>query len=213
MSIDDADEAGTGRPAGPAGTDRSGGPAPDTRELSDPRAMRALAHPVRLALLDALTARGPLTATEAGEAIGESPTTCSFHLRQLAKYGFVEEAGRGAGRRRPWRLVHVGLHFTDVHDDAGTATAAAALDEVMRERRVGRMRAGMQARARAPRAWQEVTGTSQFLLHVTPEELRQLDDEVTEILTRHRDRVADPARRPDGAQPVEVLLFAYRVDD
>jgi DNA-binding transcriptional ArsR family regulator len=185
----------------------------DTREVADPRAMRALAHPVRLALLDALGVRGPLTATEAGEAIGESPTTCSFHLRQLAKYGFVEEAGRGAGRRRPWRLAHVGLHFSDVHEDAATATAATALDGVMRERRIGRMRAGMEARARQPREWQEVTGASQFLLHVTPEELRALDDEITELLMRHRDRVADPARRPPRSQPIEMLLFAYRVED
>jgi DNA-binding transcriptional ArsR family regulator len=127
-------------------------PRTDVRDVSDPRAMRALAHPVRLALLDALGIHGPLTATEAGEAIGESPTTCSFHFRQLAKYGFVEEAGRGAGRRRPWRLAHVGLHFTDVHDDPATATAATALDGVIRERRIGRMRAGMEARASGRRS-------------------------------------------------------------
>jgi DNA-binding transcriptional ArsR family regulator len=188
-------------------------PRREPREVSDPRAMRALAHPVRLALLDALGVRGPLTATEAGEAIGESPTTCSFHFRQLAKYGFVEEAGRGAGRRRPWRLAHVGLHFTDVHEDAATASAAATLDGVMRERRIGRMRAAMEARARQPREWQEVTGASQFLLHVTPEELHALDEELTGLLTRHRDRIADPARRPWQARPVELLLFAYRVED
>jgi DNA-binding transcriptional ArsR family regulator len=188
-------------------------PRHNTREVADPRAMRALAHPVRLALLDALGVRGPLTATEAGEAIGESPTTCSFHLRQLAKYGFVEEAGRGAGRRRPWRLAHVGLHFSDVHEDAATATAATALDGVLRERRIGRMRAGMEARARQPREWQEVTGASQFLLHVTPAELRALDEEITGLLMRHRDRVADPARRPPRSQPIEMLLFAYRVED
>jgi DNA-binding transcriptional ArsR family regulator len=188
-------------------------PRHNTREVADPRAMRALAHPVRLALLDALGVRGPLTATEAGEAIGESPTTCSFHLRQLAKYGFVEEAGRGAGRRRPWRLAHVGLHFSDVHEDAATATAATALDGVLRERRIGRMRAGMEARARQPREWQEVTGASQFLLHVTPAELRALDGEITGLLMRHRDRVADPARRPPRSQPIEMLLFAYRVED
>ena len=66
--------------------------------------MRALAHPVRLALLEALTDAGQLTATEAGERVGESPANTSFHLRQLAKYGFVEEAEGGTGRRRPWKL-------------------------------------------------------------------------------------------------------------
>ena len=72
-------------------------PSPEPRKLTDPRAMRAVAHPVRIALLEVLGTDGPLTATQAGEHIGESPTTCSFHLRQLAKYGFIEEVGR---RRR-----------------------------------------------------------------------------------------------------------------
>src|SRR4051794_27883368 len=67
------------------------------REVRDPRALRALAHPVRLELLERLT-DGPLTATQAASIVGESQASCSFHLRQLAKYGFVELAGDGAGR-------------------------------------------------------------------------------------------------------------------
>ena len=67
------------------------------RDVNDPKTLRALTHPVRLALLEALALEGPLTATAAGELIGESPTTCSFHFRQLAKYGFVEEAASGPG--------------------------------------------------------------------------------------------------------------------
>src|SRR3954463_4321519 len=97
------------------------------REVSDPMAMRALAHPVRLALIEALADAGTLTATEAGERVGESPANASFHLRQLAKSGFVEEAG-AQGRRRPWKLKQLGMRFTDVHDDEGTAAAARPLD-------------------------------------------------------------------------------------
>ena len=94
-------------------------PFEEPRELTDPRAMRAMAHPVRLSLLEALNHHGQLTATEAAEHVGESPSNCSFHLRQLAKYGFVEEAEGGTGRQRPWRVVHVGMRMTDVHEDAG----------------------------------------------------------------------------------------------
>src|ERR1700759_1936795 len=90
------------------------------REVTDARTMRALAHPVRLALLEALTLAGPLTATQAGERINESATTCSFHLRQLAKYGFVEEAGGGKGRARPWQMSARGMHFSSEHDDPET---------------------------------------------------------------------------------------------
>ena len=79
------------------------------RLVDDVRALRALAHPVRLALIEHLLIDGPLTATEASELVGESPSSCSFHLRQLAKYGFVEETGEGTGRRRPWRITRIGL--------------------------------------------------------------------------------------------------------
>src|SRR5580700_11568611 len=74
-------------------------------KLSDPRALRAMAHPIRLSLIGVLRREGPLTATQAGELIGESSASCSFHLRQLAKYGLVEEAGGGHGRERPWRAT------------------------------------------------------------------------------------------------------------
>ncbi|HWJ42006.1 MAG TPA: helix-turn-helix domain-containing protein, partial [Solirubrobacterales bacterium] len=69
-----------------------------TVTLTDPRALRAMAHPTRLELIGLLRRGGPLTATRAARQIGESPASCSFHLRQLAKYGLVEEAGGGRGR-------------------------------------------------------------------------------------------------------------------
>src|SRR5580693_4719849 len=81
-------------------------PADETRQLdlTDPKAMRALAHPVRMALLELFRSHQTLTATQASELLGESPANCAFHLRTLAKYGFVREAGGGRGRERPWRL-------------------------------------------------------------------------------------------------------------
>src|ERR1700750_1987712 len=103
------------------------------REVTDPRAMRALAHPVRLALIEALAER-PLTATEAGERVGESPANASFHLRQLAKYGFVEEAEGGIGRRRQWKLRNLGLRWSDVSDDREQTAAAQGLSRVVTDR-------------------------------------------------------------------------------
>src|ERR1700728_488216 len=97
MSINRS-EPEAGRPAPEA----QAGPVP-LRRIADAPTMRAMAHPVRLALLEALGRHEPLTATEAAEVVGESPSACSFHLRMLAKYGLVEDAGGGSGRRRPWR--------------------------------------------------------------------------------------------------------------
>jgi DNA-binding transcriptional ArsR family regulator len=74
-------------------------------EISDPKAIRALAHPLRLDILDLLVALGPATAAQCGRILGVSQASCSFHLRQLAKYGFVEDAGPGSDRReRQWRM-------------------------------------------------------------------------------------------------------------
>jgi hypothetical protein len=88
--------------------------------------MRALAHPLRWALLEALQHAGTLTATQAGEILGETPANCAFHLRTLAKYGLVEEAGGGKGRERPWRRAITGLTMELAADDPQTAAAAGS---------------------------------------------------------------------------------------
>ena len=130
------------------------------RTISDPRSLRALSHPVRLALLEALSS-GPLTATEAGELIGETPTTCSFHLRQLAKYGFVEEAGGGKGRARPWRRVYSGWDAPARPDDLEYTRASQALDEVLLDRYIQRMRRAIATAPSYPREWYEAMDGSQ----------------------------------------------------
>jgi DNA-binding transcriptional ArsR family regulator len=173
--------------------------------------MRALAHPVRLALIEALADAGTLTATEAGERVGESPANASFHLRQLAKYGFVEEAG-AQGRRRPWKLKQLGMRFTDVHEDEATAAAARRLDRTMRDRYLARAERAMNERHALPREWREVTGTNQMRLYLTPAELKALDDEIVAlVLERHADRRTASPDHPQGAERVEILTFAYRV--
>jgi len=174
--------------------------------------MRAMAHPVRLALMEALTHAGPLTATEAAERVGESPSNCSFHLRQLAKYGFVEEAEGGSGRRRPWRVVTTGMRFTDVQDDTETALAAGTLERVLVERLLTRARAGLEQRKLLPREWREVTGSMDMTLYVTPDELRELDEQILELLWRYRDRIADPSKRPAGSRTIQYAGFAYPVE-
>src|ERR1700742_3295359 len=127
------------------------------REVTDPLAMRALAHPVRLALLEALADTPSLTATEAGELVGESPANTSFHLRQLAKYGFVEEAEGGTGRRRPWRIKQLGLRFSDVQDDAEAARAARALSRTMRDRYLARAELALKESRALPEDWRQAT--------------------------------------------------------
>jgi DNA-binding transcriptional ArsR family regulator len=179
------------------------------RQLTDPRAMRAMAHPVRLALMQELNDAGRLTATEAAERVGESPSNCSFHLRQLAKYGFVEEAPGGKGRERPWRAVHTGFSMTDVHEDPETSRAAGALARVVTERWLDRARDGLARRQYMPEEWRKVTGTDQFTLYVTPDEMKQFNEELLAMFDRYRERIADPSKRPEGSRSVEHVSFYY----
>ena len=79
--------------------------------IRDPRALRALAHPVRLEILERLGLDGPATATKIGAAVGVSPSAASYHLRALARFGLVTDAGGGTGRNRPWQAAGTGFMF------------------------------------------------------------------------------------------------------
>ena len=181
------------------------------RQITDAQTMRALAHPVRLALLEVLHRDGEVTATRAGEELGESPGNMSWHLQTLAKYGFVEEAGGGKGRSRPWRLVSQSNHFrTDIdeQDDPGTVAAGDALLTQVLERGYRETRDWMASRNRFPHEWQHSAFLSNSLQYLTPEELSQISDEVTEILSRYNDR-SDKRKRPAGALPVRLTAQGH----
>jgi DNA-binding transcriptional ArsR family regulator len=182
------------------------------RELTDPKAMRALAHPVRLQLLEELADAATLTATEAAERVGESPSNVSFHLRQLAKYGYVVEAEGGTGRRRPWKLKNLGMRWSDVHEDRELAGAGRELTRVAFDRYLDRARRGLQDRHAQPDEWRQVTGVNQMRLYLTPAELAQVEEELLEILLgRFADRRTRSADQPEDAERVEILTLAYRV--
>lgn len=185
---------------------------PEPRKLTDARTLRALAHPVRIALYEELAyGGGAMTATELGKRIGETPTTCSFHLRQLAKYGFVEEAGGGKGRVRPWRLTSFGWNIPAAHDPE-TRIAGDAVLRLSRERGFARYQRWQEAKAAYPREWQQAADDSDYLTYVTADELKQLNQELHAVLGRFWDRLADPAKRPPGALPVETLLLSYPIE-
>jgi DNA-binding transcriptional ArsR family regulator len=183
---------------------------PEVRHVTDARTLKALAHPVRIALIEALSMGGAMTATELGEEIGESPTTCSFHLRQLAKYGFVEEAGGGKGRERPWRMTSIGMRFGDPNADPEAEIAAGILGRLVRERQLERYWAWRTTRTSYPTRWQEAAIDNQHVFFVTIEELEELNREIEQLLLpRFRERLADPSARPAGAVPVEMLVISY----
>jgi DNA-binding transcriptional ArsR family regulator len=186
-------------------------PPPKLRQLTDPRDMRALAHPIRLALLEVLAVYGPLTATRAGELIGESPSSCSFHLRTLARHNFVEETGDGRGRQRPWRIVSYGMTIPAIPADSETFIAAEAVAQISAERQLDRLRQWWAKRRGADQAWLDASSQSETVAWLTPAELGEINDAIVEVLTRHHDRLSDPDQRPPGAELVELLYFSYPV--
>jgi DNA-binding transcriptional ArsR family regulator len=184
----------------------------ELRQITDAKTMRALAHPVRIELLEALILHGPMTATEVGELIGESATTCSFHLRQLSKYGFVEEAGGGKGRARPWKMSSIGMRMSATHDDPETALAAGALVGMFRDRQLKRYQIWRETRTGYPQEWQSAASDGEFVVYLTAAELKELGDELADLmLSRFQDRLTDPAQRPAGALPVEMLFMSYPI--
>jgi hypothetical protein len=199
------------QPAPPSETDQHEG-----MSITDPTVMRALAHPVRMALIELFGVNPTLTATQASEALGESPANCAFHLRTLAKYGFVEEAGGGRGRERPWRAstksLRIRLRSADL-DSQQARVAAGALEQVWYDRWFARIKDIFLNRRWGPE-WEDAAGSSQTLTFLTPEEVRTIRDEINVIVSRHLDeRRVDPSRRPAGALPVEIVCFAYPRED
>lgn len=181
----------------------------EPRQLTDPRVVRALAHPVRLALLEALLREGPLTATEAAELLSDSPGNMSWHLQTLAKYGYVEEAEGGVGRRRPWRRVAIGTIYDETPDDPELSMAAATLSQLGHERSLDRLRLWFGERTSYSQEWQQAWFSLNSLIYLLPEELEKLGEDISALVTPYRDRVAHPDRRPAGSKPVGIVAYGH----
>jgi predicted transcriptional regulator len=184
-------------------------------QVRDPKMMRALAHPLRVALLEAIgdAETQTLTASQASELLGESPANCAFHLRTLAKYGFVEEAGGGRGRERPWRLHYSSLELVPPGLDRETLIAAEAAASVWMDRWVARARDRMMRVLGHPAEWQEAAIGRQRSLYLTAQEAKDLGEAFQGLLEPYQARWEDRSLRPPGSLPFEVLVFGYPLTD
>jgi DNA-binding transcriptional ArsR family regulator len=178
------------------------------REITDAGALRALAHPLRMRLMEELLLLGSATATELADKVGESPANCSWHLRQLAKYGYIEEAGDGAGRQRPWRLVFQAQSSGSPDADPELAAADRAASEVLFDHEYRAFKDRERWKASDPPDWQEAAANIQAVGWLTVDELRELSAEMFALMSRHFDRVADPALRPPGSRLVRMVAWA-----
>jgi DNA-binding transcriptional ArsR family regulator len=176
--------------------------------ITDARAMRALAHPLRVALLEAIWRDGEITATKAAELLGESPGNMSWHLQTLAKYGYVEETGEGRGRTRPWRLTSATRSFETSRADPETAAAGDALERTFLDRAVSRRSEWWSRRPTYPVKWRRAAFMTDSIRYLTAAELTAIMEEIVAIYDRYGDR-DDQKKRPPGALPVHLHAHGH----
>lgn len=176
------------------------------RTLSDPIAIRALAHPIRLKLRDLLDLRGPLTAAAAARELGISQALASHHLRQLAKYRFVERAAAPDGRERPWRITETSVSWLGAERTDQGAAAADLLERLLAEQAVRHLEDWQRRRAGWAPGWREHTGLSQNLLELTAEEMRELGMAIERLIEPYT-----KARRRPGPDTIPVDLTVIGV--
>jgi hypothetical protein len=185
---------------------------PRSTKITDPRTLRAYAHPLRMRLIGLLRTEGPMTATQAAAQLDDNVPNCSFHLRQLAKYGLAERAPAADGRERPWRATAQYTSWDDDSDDPAMRAAADELNAVMLDNFVQRARQYLAVRGDEPASWRAAAGFGDALLHVTAAELRELAAQMDALLARYDHRLTDPAARPRGSRPVQLIHLAVPMD-
>lgn len=181
---------------------------------SDRTALRVLAHPLRSRLLAQLRVHGSATATELAAALETNTGATSYHLRQLAEVGLIEDSGEGTGRRRVWRAVaaagapEASVGILDQGEDPDDVAAADWLARDYLEHFTGRATDWLDTRADWPGPWAPVLGLEDHLVLVTAEQMTALREELVEVLERYR-RLGQGNPR---AKRVSVYTCALPVD-
>ena len=194
------DEPTVGAPTGP-------GPHRMTEVHLTGRQIQVLAHPLRIRLLGQLRRDGPATATTLAGALATNTGATSYHLRQLAEAGLVAEDDRpGSGRQRLWRALHQlsSWQRSDYPDDPDAVAAVDWLEAHQLRILVDRIETWHTVAHGEPPQWRDVAGMGDYALTLDPEQLRDLQADIEDLVERHQARAsANP--RP-GARPV---MFFY----
>jgi predicted ArsR family transcriptional regulator len=182
--------------------------AEERRNITDPKALRALAHPLRWKLIEFIGRVGTATATQCAEETGESVANCSYHLNTLAKYDYVEKAEGGQGREKPWRLVSQSQTWDNVGPDKETELAARAATSTFLEHALTQIKERQLTEYLEPEEWQKVLGVDNTNEYLTPAEAEEMRGAIRELMNKYRERRTNPSARPEGARFVNLFLSA-----
>jgi len=176
--------------------------------ITDPQTLRALSHPLRLDLVELLGTVGPSTAAECARHLGTSQASCSFHLRQLAKYGYVEQApDTGDRRERPWQLTDVEQSWSS----SETGAAGAAMERTFLQREFDRLQSWSASSDDAPEAWRTATFMGGATLPLTADELKSIGEAMRAALIPYVARLTDRESWPDDTRFVRVFMASAPV--
>lgn len=192
-------------------------PASDAHEgrTADLDGLKALAHPLRMQIIESLSTYGEQTASGLAERLGESSGATSYHLRQLEKHGYVREVeGRGTGRERWWERVPGPIHLGSPELDsseAGRAASRVIMREWLHHRESGVRDVIERGHDELATQWREAMALQSASVHVTAAQLKEFNERVTTMILdfarEHR------GQRVAGSRPVHLQYFGFPVLD
>ncbi|MBC2863499.1 ArsR/SmtB family transcription factor [Streptomyces mexicanus] len=182
----------------------------------DARSLRGLAHPLRMRLLTVLRHAGPATASQLAAKLGESSGATSYHLRQLAAHGFVEDVPeRGKGRERWWRAAHLGVTFDGgllKDPDPGVRGAADLFLHEIANQHTQELATWLGTRADWTEAWQDASDMSDWTLRLTPDLVRDLIEKVHALVESYRPLASEEGAADAEQVRIHTHLFPTRTD-
>jgi DNA-binding transcriptional ArsR family regulator len=177
------------------------------RRITEPEALEALAHPLRLGLIEHLMAAGPATASACARAVGDTPSNCSYHLRVLARAGLVGEIASGDGRERPWQALITGFDMAAEGTDATMTPAESKLLAVSVQRDQLRVRDYLGRRNTEPSEWRRADFLAAYTLRATPGELSELNAKLDALIRPYI--AATRSSDPPGGDLVHLEMHAF----
>ncbi|MGI6878928.1 ArsR/SmtB family transcription factor [Microbacterium sp. gxy059] len=179
------------------------------RVLTRAEQIRALTHPLRIRMIDLLRGGAEMTATEMAEATGESVASCSFHLRQLGRFGLIEPAPR-RGREKPWRAAPHPVALGDDSDDPDVEAASRSAVRAFLQHSYDAIDRAIDRDGDDPVS--AATAQTHAAFWVTGDELAELNRQISALAQRFREREQDPSLRPDGSRRVRLLAVTWTDD-
>ncbi|OLT55325.1 transcriptional regulator [Cellulosimicrobium sp. CUA-896] len=190
------------------------GPASSAERVLGPEQLKALAHPLRIQILDLLSSHGALTASGIADLVGESSGSTSYHLRQLARHGFVQEVpGRGTARERWWERRPGGFTVEMPGDpgDVAATTTTAMVNREFESARARKIQALLERGHELDHRWRDASRLQTVSLWLTADQASEVLaawDRFSEILDRYKDQDDAP-----GARPVQLHFNLFPLVD